>query len=65
MGGGVGWEGGSGELGRREKENESQRSAFSATRFDPEDDARRFHVSPEGVVLVTVAMLEALRLGQA
>lgn len=33
--------------------------------FDPEDDARRFHVSPEGVVLVTVAMLEALRLGQA
>ena len=29
--------------------------------FDPEDDARRFHVSPEGVVLVTVAMLEALR----
>lgn len=38
MGGGVGWEGGSGELGRREKENESQRSAFSATHFDPEDD---------------------------
>ncbi|MBA3059032.1 MAG: glucose-1-phosphate adenylyltransferase [Gammaproteobacteria bacterium] len=33
--------------------------------FDAEDDARRFHVSPEGVVLVTVAMLEALRLGQA
>ena len=33
--------------------------------FDPDDDARRFHVSPEGVVLVTVAMLEALRLGQA
>jgi glucose-1-phosphate adenylyltransferase len=33
--------------------------------FDAEDDARRFHVSAEGVVLVTVAMLEALRVGQA
>lgn len=27
---------------------------------DPEEDARRFRVSPNGVVLVTVAMLEAL-----
>ncbi len=33
--------------------------------FDPEEDARRFHVSPEGVVLVTVAMLEALRVAPA
>jgi glucose-1-phosphate adenylyltransferase len=31
--------------------------------FDREADARRFHVSPGGVVLVTVAMLEALRAG--
>ena len=33
--------------------------------FDPEEDARRFHRSPNGVVLVTAAMVNALTMGKA
>ncbi|MEI8325139.1 MAG: glucose-1-phosphate adenylyltransferase [Betaproteobacteria bacterium] len=33
--------------------------------FNAEDDARRFHLSPQGVVLVTGSMLDALALKEA